>query len=565
MKKRVVVIGGVACGPKAASRIKRLMPQAEVTIIEKDELLSYAGCGLPYYISGEVRDCSELMSTPAGVVRDTHFFRAVKDITVKNRTVAERIDREKKEVHALSIETGERLVFPYDDLVLAVGSHTVKPPIPGSGLKGVNFLSTVADARRIRDQEGSLAGKHAVIIGAGLIGVEVTEAFVKQGMQVRIVEQTEHLLENLVDPEIAFHLKNEMLKNGVALNLKDRAKEILGDDQGRVRAVVTEKDIYPADMVLIAVGVRPEVRLAQDAGLAIGSLGGILVDSHMRTSDPSIYAGGDCVENLSRITEKPLYAPMGSTANKHGRVIADNICGRPTAFPGVLGTAIVRVFDISLGRTGLTEREAKAEGFSVVTALTPAPDRAHFLPSAKLIIIKLVVENPSGRILGCQVVGYGDVAKRIEVAVVSMSHKGTVYDLGSYDLAYAPPFSPAMDNIIVAANIAENKISGIGRGLSPEEVRARMDAGEDFIFLDVRSPAEFEQMRIEDDRVRLVPLGKLRERLKEIPKDKEIVAFCKISLRGYEAQRILDGADFKDVRYMDGGVVAWPYKKFVAS
>ncbi|MCW7753950.1 FAD-dependent oxidoreductase [Desulfobotulus sp. H1] len=565
MKKRVVVIGGVACGPKAASRIKRLMPHAEVTIIEKNEILSYAGCGLPYYIAGEVRDHSELMSTPAGVVRDTHFFRAVKDITVVNRTVAERIDRKTKEVHAVSTLTGERRVFPYDELVLAVGSRTIQPPIPGVELKGVNFLSTVEDARKIRDQEGSLEGKHAVIIGAGLIGVEVTEAFVRQGMKVRIVEQTEHLLENLVDPEIAFHLKNEMLQKGVALNLKDRAKEILGDDQGRVRTVVTEQGSYPADMVLIAVGVRPEIRLAEEAGLEIGPLGGIRVDSHMRTSDPSIYAGGDCVENTSRVTGKPVYAPMGSTANKHGRVIADNICGRPTRFPGVLGTAIVRIFDLSLARTGLTEKETGQEELSVVTALSPAPDRAHFLPSAKVIIIKLIAENPSGRIVGCQVVGYGDVAKRIEVAVTSMSHGGTVMDLGNYDLAYAPPFSPAMDNIIVAANIAENKINDIGHGITPSEVRTRMEEGDDFIFLDVRSPEEFEQIRIEDERVRLVPLGKLREQIETIPKDKEIITFCKISLRGYEAQRILDGAGYAKVRYMDGGVVAWPYKKFVAS
>lgn len=564
-KKRVVIIGGVACGPKAASRIKRLDPQAEVTILEKGELLSYAGCGLPYYISGDVHSYAELMATPAGVVRDTHFFRAVKDITVHNRTVAERIDREKKTVHAVNIATGTAMEIPYDTLVLAVGSNTVQPPIPGADLTGVNYLSTVEDARNIRDNEGSLKGKHAVIIGGGLIGIEVSEAFIKQGMQVRIVEKAAHLLESLADPEISFHVENELKNHQVALNCNDSAKAIIGDDQGRVKAVETETGTYPADLVLIAVGVTPNVTLAKEAGLAIGSLGGIRVDASMRTSDPAIYAGGDCVESENRITKEPCYVPMGSTANKHGRIIADAICGRSSRFPGVLGTAIVQVMGVSMARTGLTETEARAKGIDVVTVLNPSPDRAHFLPTAKLIVIKLVVEKPSGKILGCQVVGFGDVAKRIEIAVSAMSNNATVTELANYDLAYAPPFSPAMDNIIVAANIAENKLTGLGASYTPSEVKEKMDAGQDFVFLDVRSPAEFEQMRIEDPRVCLIPLGKLRERIQELPKDKEIIAFCKISLRGYEAQRILAGAGFERVTYMDGGVVCWPYGKFVQS
>ena len=563
MKQRIVVIGGVACGPKAASRIKRLDPAADVTILEKGELLSYAGCGLPYYIAGEVRDHNELMSTPVGVVRDSHFFRAVKDIRVENRTVAERIDREKKEVHGVRIETGEAVVFPYDKLVLATGSEPVRPPIPGIDAKGVNFLSTVEDARKIRDREGNLEGKHAVIIGAGLIGIEVTEAFVKQGMKVRIVEKTDQLMESLSDPEMAHPLKGALLRHGVSVNLGDSVMEILTDHEGNVAKVATEQGIYPADLVLVAVGVRPQVRLARDAGLEIGRLGGICVDWQMKTSDPDIYAGGDCVDGFDRQTGAAIYAPMGSTANKHGRVIADNICGRESTFPGVLGTAIVRAFDTSFARTGLTEKQAKALGMDVVVAITPAPDKAHFLPTAKPIMVKLVVDRKTEKVVGCQVAGMGDVAKRVEIAVSAISMGATVTDLANFDLAYAPPFSPAMDNILVAAHVAENKLTGLARSLSLSEVKAKMARGDDFVFLDVRSPAEFEQMRIEDERTTLIPLGKLRERLSEIPKDKEIVAFCKISLRGYEAQRILDGAGFPDVKFMDGGVMAWPYKKFV--
>jgi len=560
---RVVVIGGVACGPKAAARIKRINPSAEVTLIEKGELLSYSGCGMPFYISGEVHDHNELMQTPTGVARDTHFFKAVKDINVFNRTVAEKIDRENKKVKALKIDTGEEIEFEYDDLVLATGSETVKPPIPGIDLKGVNVLSTIEDARKIKERVSAFKGKNAVIIGGGLIGIEVTEAFVKQGMNVTIIEKEKQLLKNLTDPEISIHVRRELERNGVNLATGQTVTSVEGDDTGEVSAVITEKDKFSADIVLVSIGVKPNVKLAKDAGLKIGETGGIITDEYLRTNDKSIYAGGDCAENKNRLTGDVLYTPMGSTANKQGRIIGDNICGRNTIFPGVLGTAICKVFDLTIARTGLTEHEVKEKGLDYVTVLTPSPDKPHFLPDSKLIIIKLIAEKPNGKILGCQVTGYGDAAKRIDTAVSAMSHNATVFDLENYDLAYAPPYSPAMDNIIVAANIAENKLTGTGASYSPAEVKEKLDSQEDFIFLDVRSPGEYEIMRIEDKRVKLIPLGKLREKLPELQKDKEIIAFCKISLRGYEAQRILEGEGFKKVKYMDGGIICWPYEKYV--
>ncbi|MGE4518758.1 MAG: FAD-dependent oxidoreductase [Desulfobacteraceae bacterium] len=562
---KVVVIGGVACGPKAAARIKRLNPKADVTLIEKGELLSYSGCGMPFYISGEVHDHNELMQTPVGVVRDTHFFKVVKDINVYNRTVAEKIDREKKIVHALKIDTGEKIEFPYDDLVLATGSETVRPPIPGIDLKGVNILSTIEDARKIKDRVSKFKGKNAVIIGGGLIGIEVTEAFVKQGMHVTVIEKEDQLLKNLTDPEISIHVRRELQRNGVKLAVGQTVTEIKGDDSSEVSAVVTEKETFPADIVLVSIGVKPNVKLAKDCGLEIGVTGGIVTDEHMRTTDKSIYAGGDCAENRNRLTNDVIYTPMGSTANKQGRVIGDNICGRSTKFPGVLGTAICKVFDLTIARTGLTEKECRQKNLNYVTVLTPSPDKPHFLPDAKLIIIKLIAENPSGKILGCQVTGYGEAAKRLDIAVAAMSHNATVYDLEYYDLAYAPPYSPAMDNIIVAANIAENKITNTGMSCTPSQVKDQIENGKDFVFLDVRSPQEYEMMRIEDERVKLLPLGALREKISELPKDREIVAFCKISLRGYEAQRILEGEGFTNVKYMDGGVLCWPYEKYVKS
>ncbi|MBU4055406.1 MAG: FAD-dependent oxidoreductase [Proteobacteria bacterium] len=560
-RKKVVVIGGVACGPKAAARIKRLKPETEVTIIEKGELLSYAGCGLPFYISGEVHSHNELMSTPAGVVRDTHFFKVVKDINVHNHTLVESVDRKNKIVKAVKTDTGEPIEFPYDTLVLAVGSKTTVPPIEGTDLKGVHFLQTVEDARKIKNESGSLAGKNAVIIGAGLIGMEVTEALKKRGLNITLVERLDTAMGQLLDPEIAYHVHQELKANGVSLVLGKTVEKIMGDDAGNVKKVITDAGEVPADIVLIAVGVRPNIRLAKEMGLEIGKTGAIAVDHHMRTSDPDIYAGGDCVENNNLVTGKPLYVPMGSTANKHGRVIGDNICGIPTEFKGVLGTAICKVFHMNVARTGLSEIQAKNEGYDYITVLNPAPDKPHFIPGAKLIILKFIVDKKTGKLLGAQMVGPGDVAKRMEIAVTHMTSGSRVTEIGHYDLAYAPPFSPAMDNIITTANIAENKLHGIASAYTPYEVKQKLENGDDFILLDVRSPEEFEQLGIADDRVKLIPLGQLRKRLEELPRDKEIVTFCKISLRGYEAERILAGEGYKNVKFLDGGIACWPFEK----
>ena len=382
-------------------------------------------------------------------------------------------------------------------------------------------------------------------------------------MNVTIIEKEEQLLKTMTDPEISVHVRKELLKHGVKLATGQAVTSIEGDHSSEVCAVVTEKEKFEADIVLVSVGVRPNVKLAEDAGLEIGVTGGIVTDENLKTKDPHIYAGGDCAENKNRLTGDVIYTPMGSTANKQGRIIADNICGRNTSYPGVLGTAICKVFDLTIARTGLTEAQIKEKGYDYVSVLSPSPDKPHFLHDAKLIIIKLLAEKPSGKILGCQVTGFGDAAKRIEIAVTAMSHNATVFDMENYDLAYAPPYSPAMDNIIVAANIAENKITHTGESCTPFEVKDKIKDDDDFIFLDVRSPQEYEMMRIEDDRIKVVPLGKLREKAEELPKDKEIIAFCKISLRGYEAQRILEGEGFKNVKYMDGGVVGWPFEKFI--
>lgn len=557
-KNRIVIIGGVAAGPKAAARARRREPDADITIVEKGDLLSYAGCGMPYYIQGEIESADELMSTAAGGVRDAAFFRNVKDVTVLARTLAERIDCEKKVVEVISLETNEKSGIPYDKLVLATGADSVVPPFPGVELKGVYKLNHPSDAENIK--KAVLEGcKDAVIIGAGLIGMEVSEALVTHNISVTMVEMMDTVVPAFLDFEVAAHLEKHLRGKGVDVRTGTRVTEMEGDDQGQVTRVLTDRGPIDADLVLIAIGVKPRTKLAQDTGLEIGITGGIKVNDRLQTSDPNIYAGGDCVEVVNRITGQPAYVPLGSTANKHGRIIGDNVTGGDSKFEGVLGTAVFKAFEFNVGRVGLSEKECVKLGMPCVTALTPGPDRAHYYPTARPMVLKMVADASTGKLLGVQAVGTGDVVKRIDVAATAISFGARAADVSELDLGYAPPYSSAVDILAHAANVIDNKLHDLAKAVTPMEVKRKIDAGEDFGLLDVRTPQEIEVMSLKNRRVVHIPLGKLREHAGELPKDKEIVAFCKISVRGYEAQRILDGEGFENAKFMDGGLMGWPY------
>jgi len=560
MPQRVIVIGGVATGPKAAARLRRLDATANITVIERGDLVSYAGCGTPYYVKGDIAEFGELIETPVGTPRDAAFFRQVKDIHVLTRTLVQTVDREKKMVSVINLDTGEQQELPYDKLVLATGGTPFLPPVPGIDLKHVFTLRSPHDASAIRDAIDSGRAKRAVIVGAGLIGLEMCEALSARGLAVTVVEMFPHMLPGLLDMETAAFLGRHAKAQGIMGVMGERVVGLEGDYQGNVVRVVTDKQSIETDMVVIAVGVRPNDQLARDAGLEVHEKGGIIVNEYMQTSDPDIYAGGDCVLCKHRVSDQMVYVPLGSTANKHGRVIGTNIAGGKETFPGILGTAVAKHCEFNIGCTGLTEKKARELGYNVVTTLSPAPDHAHYYPGAKVIFVKLIVDADTRKVLGVQVVGPGDVAKRVDVIATALGFGATVDDLATLDLGYAPPYSGALDNVIHAANITRNKLDGIAKTISPVEVKAKIDAGDEFVLLDVRGPAEYEAMRIEDPRVKLIPLGKLRASLDQLPKDKEIIAFCKISLRGYEAQCILEGAGFQNVRFMDGGVVGWPYE-----
>ncbi len=564
MGKRVVIIGGVACGPKAAARIKRLDPEAEVIMIEKGDEISYGACGLPFYLSDEFEDISELSKTPVGVKRDPNFFKAVKGVDVKVNCEATDIDRKNKKVKVKNLVSGEEKEIPYDKLVIATGSSPIRPPIPGIDLKGIYVLKDLHDGETIKKAIKDGKQRRVVIVGAGMIGMECIEPFLKEGFEVNVVEKLPFVLPTFLDEEISLLVMKYLTSKGVKLFCDQGVKEFIGDSDGRVGKVVTEKEEIETDLVLLAIGFRPNVDLAKRAGLEIGRFG-IKVDSFLRTSDPDIYAGGDCVEVYNLVTGEKFYAPMGSTANKHGRIIADNICGRNEVFKGVTGTAITKIIDLNVARTGITERYAREKGYEVITCINPGPDRPHFMKDSKPIIIKLIAEAYSGRILGMQAIGEGDVFSRINTAAALISNDCTIDDIVNVDMAYCPAFSPAMDNLIVAANIIQNKRDGLARSYSPIELKKKIDAKEDFIILDVRAPNEVEEMRLPYENVVYIPLGKVRERANELPKDKEIVCTCKVSLRGYEAFRILvgKGFDINKLAFLDGGISAWPYEKIV--
>lgn len=555
-KLKVVIVGGVAAGPKVASKIIRLQQDAEVTILEKGKFLSYAGCGLPYYVSGVVKEQAELMSTAAGALRDPVFFQKVKNVVVRNGTEAVEVDRDHNCVLARDLATGQETWLDYDYLVLATGATPVKPPIPGMDLEHVFTLHGVNDAEGIRHLLSQDRARDVVVIGGGLIGVEVTEALVEKGCRVTMVELADQIL-GMLDWDMAKLVEQHMEARGVKVMTNTTATAFEGEGN-QVKRVVTSQGVLPVDMVIMGIGVRPNVALAKQAGLEIGRTGAIKVDDHLRTSDPRIFAVGDCAENVDLVTGEPAYVPLGSTANKHGRVAAINICGGDDTYPGILGSAVCKVFDFCVGRTGLTERQARASGFDIITVHSPAPDRAHYMPTAKSLMMKLVVDRQSRKLLGLQSVGPGAGDKRVDVAAMAITAGMTVDQLAKADLCYAPPYGPAMDNIITAADIARNKLGGAMNGITAREAREWLQK-EDVVLLDVRSPGEFEQVRLPGSIN--IPLGALRGRLHELDKDKPVIAFCKISLRGYEAGLILKHAGFKDVRVLDGGIAMWPYEK----
>jgi len=559
MGRKIVIIGGVATGPKAAARARRLDPDAEITMVERGGLLSYAGCGMPFYIEGLIEGLQSLLCTVRGVMRNDAYFEMRKDVEALCGTEATKINRDEKSVNVREVESGDSYDIPYDKLVLAVGASPIFPRMKGHDLEGVHRLYTPLDADAIR-KELEAGRTRVAIIGGGLIGLEVCGAFVSRGCQVTILEMMDRLVPALLDEDVSLLLERYLRDKGVDVRKGSRVVKLIDGGSGRVAGVETaDGQRVDADLVVMAIGVRPNVELAKEAGLEIGETGAIAVNEYLQTSDPDIYAGGDCVENNCMITGRKIYVPLGSTANKHGRVIGDNVTGGSTKFPGVTSTTAFKVLDYNIGTTGLNSREAEKHGYNIVTSVAPKDERAHYYPDSKSIIIKMIADRETSKLLGAQVIGAGEGIKRIDVLASALRFGGSVKDIADLDLGYAPPFSTAIDPAAHAANIIRNKIAGLANGISSKELKSKMDGDGDFVLLDVRNHWEVEENPLNDSRVVHIPVQNIRGRHDELPKDKEIIIFCKTSIRAYEAERILRGRGFQDVKFPDGSLKAWPY------
>ncbi len=560
-QKRIVVVGGTAAGPKAAARAKRLDQNAEVILLQKAPELSMASCGYPYYVAGDFKEREKLLCTPAGVVRDPNFFNGAKGVTAMVGTEVTRIDRAAKYVSWTRPQTGEAGMLPYDKLILCTGASPRVPPIPGRELAGVTTLNSLADADNLRHLAEKGLARQAVIVGGGLIGMETCEALLKSGLDVTVVEAVPQAL-GFLDAELAKLVENHARAKGAKIITGVGISALEGED-GTVRAArLADGTVLPCDLVVLAIGVVPNSGLAREAGLTLGVAGAISVDEFMRTSDPDIYAAGDCIEVTHRITGQKVHAPFGDLANLEGRVAGENaVLGDAVRFPGTIGSGICKVFDFGAGSTGLSERRAREAGFDVVTAINASPDKPGFM-GAKPLVSKMIADRTTGRILGFACVGQGEVNRQVAEMAVAVAAGWTVDELAMADLPYAPPYSQAIDHAIATAHILQNKMRGLMNGVVSLEVKNRLDAGKKIYLLDVRGPSEFEEMRLGLGET-LIPLGQLRARLDELPADKdtEIVPYCKVSMRGYEAQRILEAAGYSNVSVMEGGLMAWPFAR----
>jgi NADPH-dependent 2,4-dienoyl-CoA reductase/sulfur reductase-like enzyme/rhodanese-related sulfurtransferase len=559
--KRIIVIGGSAAGPKAASKARRMDENAEITIFQKASDLSMASCGYPYYVGGFFDDRSQLLCSPAGVVRDAKFFWNAKKINTKVLTEVTRIDRKQKKVEFTDLTTGKTGRAAYDKLVIATGSNARKPPVPGVELEGITTLQSLSDAdylRKIKD-EGVI--KKAVVIGGGLIGIETLEALHLAGIHITLIELLPQML-TFLDKHMA-RLVEKYVQTKVNVILQNGVASFLGEN-GVLKAVKLQDGTeIPCDLAVVAIGVTPNNKLAKEAGLAIGETGGILVDEYMQTTDPDIYAIGDCVEIPHLITHKPVHAPFGDLANLQGRVAGENlISGNVVKFPGTIQTGICKLFDYGVGSTGLSEQNALKLGYTdIETVVNASLDKPGFM-NGNLLITKLIADKRSGKILGAQVIGAGDVSKQVAIWAMAIKGQFRVDDMVNADLPYAPPFSLAIDHSIATAHIMQNKLKGLFKDISAEQLKDKLKNKEPMLLLDVRNPNEFEEVRLGIGE-RLIPLGQLRNRLGEMPEDKtrEIIAWCKISLRGYEAALILQANGYTNVKVLEGGIAAWPWSR----
>ena len=533
---RVLVLGGVAAGTKIAAKLMREDRSNEVTILNKGKNISYAGCGLPYYVGHVIEDKDQL------IVNTPEKYSKLTGVEVLTEVEATKVDVEAKKVTAVDLKTQEETVYDYDKLVISVGASPVKPPIEGCELENVFFMRTPEDAIRLREVVDSGNVKKAVVVGAGYIGLEIAENLKEMGVRPFVLDMAPQVLAPGFDKEMAEYAENKLVEAGIPVVTNVMVTGIEGD--GKVEKVTTNKKAYKTDLVVLSAGIRPNTAFLNDTGIEMFK-GTILTNEFGETNIPDVYAAGDCAMVRNALTEKAAWSPMGSTANIAGRVIAQNMMGAKLNYRGVLGTAVCKLPGINVGRTGLTEIQAKAEGFDPVSVITVVDDKAHYYAGASTFVIKMIADRTTEKLLGIQVIGSGAVDKVVDVAVTGIMLKGTLTDLSDLDLAYAPPFSTAIHPFEHTLNVLKNKIRGTFETFTPEEYAA--GAAEGYKVIDACLQPSIEGAPY-------VELTNVEGPIEGLDLDEKLLLVCNKGKRAYLLQNRMKFYGYTNTKVLEGGI-----------
>ena len=531
----ILVIGGVAAGTKTAAKLKREHRDYNVTIITMGKDISYAGCGLPYYVGGVIENKESL------IVNTPENFEKLTQVKVITNTEALKINRDSKIVSTKNVVTNEEKEFKYDKLVIATGADPIKPNLDGINLKGVYYVRTPEDAIKLRDIIENDEIKRAVVVGGGFIGLEIAENLLENNIKTTVIDASESIPPGF-DKEISLYLQEKLIDNGIMVLTNEKVVSIIGDE--KVSKIKTDKRVIKADLVIMSVGIKPNTKIAEECGLNLEDNKTISVDYNMQTSDENIFAVGDCASVKNIITNKVTWSPMGSSANKEGRCVARTIAGKESKFKGVLGTSIVKLLDINAARTGLTEEEAISLGYNTESVIVPLDDKAHYYPGAGLLFIKLIADIDSEKILGAQVFGKGSVDKQIDIVATAIHFGGKLSDLQDLDLAYAPPFSTAISPLGHAANVLLNKIT---EGVKIVRFEDFIENKDSYKIVDVNKVPTLENALYLD-------LSSIDGKIENLNYDDKILLVCARGKRAYLTSNRMKYYGYKDVNILEGGL-----------
>ncbi|NQT35637.1 FAD-dependent oxidoreductase [bacterium] len=553
----VVVIGGSAAGLKAACRISRLQPNTRIRVLVKDRYFAYSNCGLPYFLSGEIESFDSLISTPNNTIKNEKYFREVKGIEILPSHEVVDIDRAARLVRCVNIEQNTEATFPYDKLVISTGATPIIPAIPGYEAEGVYTFTKPEDAIKLRRELQSKEIDKVLIIGGGFIGLELCDAFTALwGVDVELVELQNQLLSGLLDIDLARLVETELTANGITLQLGCGCREIVMDS-GRLCVFDHSGDMIQADRIILTTGVRPNSLLAKEAGLEIGVTSGIKVNDHLQTTDPDIYAAGDCVEIPNAVDGHAGVWPLGSLASRMGRVVGDNICDGDSGFGPVVGTMVLKMFDLTIGSVGLSRSDCVDKGYELGESWGTFHDRLNYYPDAVPLNAKLIYDKSNGKLLGFQAVSKGRIVHTLNLAAQIIRTGGTLDDLNDIEHAYAPPYALPFDPLHYLGYIAENSLTAGVKLISPMEFANLPD---DTLILDVRIPSEIEgtPLNMGDRRMAAIPVEELRSRLNEITHNGQVVTVCQMGSRSWDAALMLRRAGFENVGILAGGALFLP-------